>query len=102
MFAARDGDAAKLFQFRVAVDVVGDDGFFKPAQIEFFQQRNHALGVIQIPSHVGVGHDVNVVADCLAHDAHECEIFLHSFRAVGRAPAEAELHGFVTFVLIFF
>ena len=100
VFAAGNGDAPESSQFRVAVDVVGNHRFFEPAQIEFFEQRNHAFGVIQIPAHVGVGHDVHAVADRLAHGADEREILLHAFRAVGRPPAETQLHRLVTFVLV--
>ncbi len=60
----------------------------------------HALGVVERPAHVGVGHQVDVVADDLAHVADELEVLLHSGGAVERAPAEAQLHHLVAFVLV--
>ena len=100
MFAAGDGNARAAFQFCVAVDVVGDDRLFEPAEIEGFEQREHAFGVVESPAHVGVGHDVDAIADGFANGLHEGDIFLHARGAVGGAPAEAQLHGAVAFFFV--
>ena len=68
--------------------------------MEWLQQREHALGVVEGPAHVGVGHQVDAVADDLADGADELDILLHACGAVDRSPAEAELHRLVALVLV--
>ena len=102
MLAAGDRNSAVALQFRVAVHVVGNHRLFEPAQVERLQQRQHALGVVESPSHVRVGHHVDAVADRLAHGAHQFEIALHAGGAIDRSPSEAQFHGLVALVLVAF
>ena len=83
------------------MDVVREDGFFQPTQIERFDQRQHALGVIEVPAHVGIGHDVDAITQGFTERAEQVEIFLHTGGAVGGPPSEAHLHGLVAFIFIF-
>ena len=100
VLAAGDGDAAVALEGGVALQVVRNHRLFEPAQVERLEQRQHPLGVVERPAHVGVGHDVDAGADRLAHGAHQIEVALHAFGAVDRAPAEAQLHGAVAGVLV--
>ena len=59
VLAAGDGDAAIALQLLVAARVVGDHRLFEPAEIEGLEQRQHALGVVEGPAHVGIGHQVD-------------------------------------------
>ena len=56
---------------------------------ERFEQRQHAFGVIEIPPHVSVGHDVDVFPNRLAHRANQRDVLLHSLPAIDRPPTEA-------------
>ena len=71
-------------------------------QIERLEQRQHPLGIVESPAHVGVGHDVDAVADRFAHGANQVEIALHAGGAVHRSPAKTQLHRLVAFLLVAF
>ena len=101
VLAASDGNSTITFQLFISTSVVGNHGFFQPAQLERLKQRQHALGVIQRPSHIGVAHEIDVIANDLAHVANEFNIFLHAGSAINGTPAEAQLHHLVAFILIF-
>ena len=100
MLAAGDGDASVVLQLFVAASVVGDNGFFEPAELEGLEEGQHAFGIIEGPAHVGVGHQIDVVADHLAHVAYELDVFLHAGGAVEGSPPEAQLHHLVAFVFV--
>ena len=94
------GIRAAGFQFGITLNVIGDDRLLQPAQMKWFEQREHSLGVIESPAHVSVGHDVDFVADGFANGSNEINVSLHAGGAVGGAPTEAHLHGLVAFVLV--
>src|SRR5689334_5099335 len=100
MLASRDRNAAETFQFRVTVNIVGDHRFFQPAQIEWLQQREHAFGVIEIPTHIRVSHDINLAADGFANRLDKFDIALHSSRAISRSPAKTHFHRLIAFILV--
>ena len=64
------------------------------------EPRQHALGVVERPAHVGVGHDVDPVAHRLADGAHQIQVPLHALGPVHGPPAEAQLHGLVAILLV--
>ena len=78
----------------------GITGSSSQRRLKGFEQREHAFGVVESPAHVGVGHYVNAIADCFADCLHERDILLHACGAVGGAPAETQLHGFVAFFFV--
>ena len=100
MFSTCNGDAAVCLQFLVAAYVVWNDGLFEPAKVEWLEQRQHALRIIESPAHVGIGHYIDAIAHHLSNRAHQPDIPLHSLGAVDRPPAKAQLHRLVTFVLV--
>ena len=57
--------------------------------MEWLQQWQHALGVVERPAHVGIGHQVDAVADHFANGAYKLDVTLHSLCAIHRSPAEA-------------
>lgn len=101
MLAARDRDAGELIQFGVAVNVVGNHRLFEPAQFKLLQLGQHALGVLQVPAHVALEHQIVVVADHFTNRFDCLQVFRHALGAVGRAIAEARLEHGETLVQVF-
>ena len=62
VLARRDRRTTEAAQLVISVHVVGNDRLLEPAQIERLQQPHHALGVVEAPTHVSVGHDVDAGA----------------------------------------
>ena len=92
VLAPSNGNSPVGLQLGVGLDVIGDDGFLQPAQMKWFQKRQHPLGIIESPAHVGVGHHVNLVANGLPHGANKIDIALHAECPVNRTPSEANLN----------
>ena len=99
VFATADGHVAHGVEFGVAVDVVGDHRFFQPARLEPGEFGQDALGVLQVPAHVALQHQVVFIADDLAHRLDRLEVFHHALLAMRRAVAEAHLEGLEALVL---
>ena len=100
VLAPSDGNSTIGFELRIPANIVGNYRLFQPAQMKRFEQRQHAFRVIQRPAHVGVGHHIDTITYGLAHRAHQPDIALHPRSAVGRPPAEPQLHRLVAFVLV--
>ena len=100
MLAARDRHAPIGLELGVAVQLVRHHRLLQPAQVEGLEPREHALGVVQRPAHVGVGHDVDPVAHRFADGAHQVQVPLDARGPVHGPPAEAQLHGLVAFLLV--
>jgi hypothetical protein len=47
--------------------------------------------MFEVTAHIGVGHDVDIVAHGLARRLHQSDVLVHALDAVLGAPAEAEL-----------
>ena len=77
------------FELGIAAGVVGDDGLFQPAEMEGLEQREHALGVVERPAHVGVGHEVDAVADDFADGADEFDVASACPRRRRRGPSRS-------------
>src|SRR5258706_15232160 len=65
--------------------------------MERLKKRQHALGIVQRPAHVGVGHHIHIIANSLADGTNQVEVALHAGRAVGGSPTQTQLHGLVAF-----
>src|SRR5579863_3567873 len=100
MFAAGDRNLSAGLQLRITMDVVWNDRLLKPSEMKRLEQWQHSLGVVESPAHVGVGHDIDVVADSFTDRTHELKIFLHATSAVSRSPSKAELHRLVAFFFV--
>ncbi len=101
VFTARDRDAGELVELGVAVDVVGDHRLFEPARFELFELGQDAFGVLQVPAHITLEHQVVFITDDFTHRFHGLEVFRHAGLTVRRAVAEAHLEGLETLVLEF-
>ena len=64
------------------------------------EQRQHALGIVEGPAHVSVGHHVDTIADSFPNRAYQGDIVLHACRAIRGPPAETQLHGLVAFIFV--
>src|SRR2546427_8901814 len=73
-------------------DVCSSD-LLQPARLELLQLGEHAPGVLQVPAHVALQHQVAVVAYDLAHGLDRAQVLAHAFLQMGRAVAEAHLEG---------
>ena len=77
----------------VVPELVGHQGLLHPLHVELAQGPAHPPGVLQVPAHVGVGHDVDAVAHRGAQHLHQGHIAAQALGPVGRAVQEAHLHG---------
>src|SRR5690348_2468316 len=100
VLSAGNGNSAHRFQGDVAGNIVWNHGFFEPAKIVGFEKRDDAARIVQIPSHIRVGHQVDSVADHFTNSANEVQIFLYAGRTILRTPPEAQFHCGVAAVLI--
>jgi len=91
VFAARDVDDVKRLELGVSMQIVGDHGLFDPTHVVGRQHAAHAPRIFEVPAHIGVGHDVDIVAHGLARRLHQSDVLVHALDAVLGAPAEAEL-----------
>ena len=91
MFAARDVDDVERLELGVGMQIVGDHGLFDPTHVVGRQHAQHAPRMFEVPAHIGVGHDVDIVAHGLARRLHQSDVLVHALDAVLGAPAEAEL-----------
>ena len=73
----------------ISREVVRDHGLFHPAHVQRLQEPEHALGVFDVPAHVGVAHDVDIRADGLAHGSRpDREILVYPLKPVLWPPPE--------------
>ena len=100
MLAAGDRHSPIRLQLGIPANIIGNHRLFQPAQVEGFEQGEHAFGVVQGPSHVGIGHHVDLVSYRLAYCADEVQVALHPLGSINRTPAEAQLHGLVPFTFV--
>src|SRR5215469_13496506 len=92
MFAARDGNAAAGFELGVSLNVIGDYGLLQPTKMKRLQQGEHAFCIIQCPTHIGVRHRIDFLANSLPHRADEIEISLQTSSTIGWSPSKAQLY----------
>ena len=67
VLAGRDRDAAVADHPCLPLEVIRNDGFFQPQQIEGLQRAGHLDGLVSVPPHVGIGHQWEGVAKMLPH-----------------------------------
>src|SRR3954466_7752008 len=65
MLSAGDGYATVTLQLAISACIVGYYRFFEPSEVERFEERKHALGIVQCPAHVSVAHEIEGFANYL-------------------------------------
>src|SRR5215469_14205518 len=70
---------------------IGRHRLFQPARTVLGDPLEHAGGVVEVPPHPAIKHDLDLRADRLAHRADERDVLLHPFQPIGRAVAEEPL-----------
>src|SRR3954471_16048433 len=87
VFTSGNWNSPIRFQLSVTVNVIRDDWLLQPAQLKRLEQRQHALGVVECPAHVSVGHHIYFASSRLAHRTDQFNVALHACSTVGRAPS---------------
>src|SRR5260370_28466713 len=100
MLAASNWHTLVSFQLLVSAGVIGNNGLFQPSKVKWLQQWQHALCIVERPTHIGIGHHIDAVAHYFANRSHQLDVALHSFGSIYWSPAETQLHCLVSFVLI--
>ena len=95
MLAAGDRDIRLLPQLGIAVEVVGEECLLDPREPVRFKALNHFFRIEKIPAHVGVGHDLDVVADRIAHVGDVFLVGSHAVDAVAGPVGETHFHRLV-------
>lgn len=54
--------------------------------------KPNAAGIVEIPSHVTIGHQVDVLANYLAHRGHALEVLVHAAGPILGPVTETHLH----------
>ena len=93
VFAAGDVYGGVAADRGVAVELVGQDGFFQPADVVVGEFVSHFDGVRDVPGTPGVEHDVHVVADGISERPREFQVSTLAIASVGGAVSEEPLGG---------
>src|SRR6266850_2688836 len=71
-------NAGRGGELDVASEVLGRKGFLQPVEVEWFEKVRSPLGLRVGHRLVGVDHDVEGRADCVAHSAEPLEVLLRT------------------------
>src|SRR5437588_272532 len=94
MLAAADRSVDGSANLRITVNVIRNDRLLDPLEIQarVLQHPDHANRIRNVPTHVRVGHQLDVRTNGMPDGANQLQVLPHAFEPVARTVTEPLLH----------